>query len=81
MNRIYHLNAKWYDNTIRSAAGILILTNNPSEISVRNILLSLPEDKSKEFSNFMYQKILDIIKTNHPSKYVKMIFAVGRSIQ
>lgn len=73
MNRIYHQNRKSYDNTIRSAAASRLLSNNPTEWDVRNIVLSLPELTSKEVANFLYQRILDIVKTNHPSKYVQML--------
>jgi len=70
MNRIYHQNLKSYETTVRSAAANLILSTSPEERDVKNILLSLPEQKSKEISMFLIERIRDLIKTNHPSSYV-----------
>ena len=66
MNRIYHQNLKSYETTVRSAAANLILSTSPEERDVKNILLSLPEQKSKEISMFLIERIRDLIKTNHP---------------
>nr|XP_039272925.1 microsomal triglyceride transfer protein-like isoform X1 [Styela clava] len=70
MNRIYHQNLKKYDNTIRAAAANRLLSNAPTEMDVKNLILSLPDQTSKELSNFIYQRIFDLIKTNHPSKEI-----------
>ena len=68
MNRIYHQNARQYESTVRSAAANLILSSNPTEVDIQNILLSLPQIKSRELANFILARIMDLIKTNHPSK-------------
>ena len=68
MSRIYHQNKRQYESTVRSAAASLILTSNPSERDVQNILLSLPQLKSKELANFILARIMELIKMNHDSK-------------
>jgi len=68
MNRIYHQNERQYESTVRSAAANMILSSNPTERDVQNIILSLPQIKSRELANFILARIMDLIKTNHPSK-------------
>jgi len=68
MSRIYHQNGKQYETTVRSAAANLLLMSNPSQRQVQDIFLSLPHQKSREISNFVHARILDLIKTNHTSK-------------
>jgi len=70
MNRIYHQNHQNYETTVRSAAANLILSSNPSEVDVRNIILSFPHQKSRELSMFLMERIYDLIKNKHPSSYV-----------
>ena len=68
MNRIFHQNKRKYESTVRSAAANMVLTSNPSMRDVQNILLSLPQLKSRELANFLHARVLDLIKTNHPSR-------------
>ena len=68
MNRIFHQNKRKYESTVRSAAANMILSSNPTDVDVRNIILSLPQLKSRELANFIYARIMDLIGTDHPSK-------------
>lgn len=68
MNQIYHQNYKKYDSTVRSAAVNLVLMAHPAVNDIQNILLSLPYLKSGELANFVMARVLDLIKTNHPSR-------------
>ena len=68
LNRIYHQNNQQYESTVRSAAANMILSSIPSALDVENIVLSLPQLKSRELANFIHARIMDLIKTDHPSK-------------
>ncbi|XP_076825424.1 microsomal triglyceride transfer protein-like [Clavelina lepadiformis] len=68
MSRIFHQNWKKYESTVRSAAANQILMADPSERDVQNLVLSLPELKSRELANFIYARIMDLIKTGHSSR-------------
>nr|CAB3264072.1 microsomal triglyceride transfer protein large subunit-like [Phallusia mammillata] len=79
MSRIFHQNLNKYESTVRSAAANLLLMSKPTEREVQNIFLSLPELKSRELANFIFARVLDLIKTNHPSKEVLLKVLNDRS--
>ncbi|XP_049641226.1 microsomal triglyceride transfer protein large subunit [Suncus etruscus] len=66
LNRIYHQNRKVHEKTVRTAAAAVILSNNPSYMDVKNILLSIGE-LPKEMSKYMLTTIQDILRFEMPS--------------
>lgn len=59
MLRIFHQNEARYDSSVRAAALDVLLKNQPSPQVLRNILLSLTDQSSCEFSTYVYTSLLD----------------------
>ncbi|XP_055970136.1 microsomal triglyceride transfer protein large subunit [Sorex fumeus] len=73
LNRIYHQNRKVHEKTVRTAAATVILSNNPSYMDVKNILLSIGE-LPKEMNKYMLATVQDILRFEMPaSKMVRRV--------
>ncbi|XP_004617690.2 microsomal triglyceride transfer protein large subunit [Sorex araneus] len=66
LNRIYHQNRKVHEKTVRTTAATVILSNNPSYMDVKNILLSIGE-LPKEMNKYMLATVQDILRFEMPS--------------
>uniref|UniRef100_A0A8C4N200 Microsomal triglyceride transfer protein n=2 Tax=Eptatretus burgeri TaxID=7764 RepID=A0A8C4N200_EPTBU len=69
MNRIYHQSNQIYEKTVRVAAAERILTGNPSEAEVRNILLSL-HSLTPEMAKFILARVEDLLRVGHPNSNI-----------
>lgn len=76
LNRIYHQNRKVHEKTVRTTAAAIILTNNPSYMEVKNILLSIGE-LPKEMNKYMLAIIQDIIRFEMPARYDIVHLSLG----
>lgn len=73
LNRIYHQNRKVHEKTVRTTAAAVILSNNPSYMDVKNILLSIGE-LPKEMDKYMLAMVQDILRFDMPaSKMVRRV--------
>ncbi|XP_072857985.2 microsomal triglyceride transfer protein large subunit isoform X1 [Pogona vitticeps] len=70
MNRIYHQNRKVHEKTVRTTAAAIILSNNPSFMEVKNLLLSIGE-LPLEMNKYMLSLVQDILRFEMPAS--KMI--------
>ncbi|CAH2301274.1 microsomal triglyceride transfer large subunit [Pelobates cultripes] len=71
MNRIYHQNYKIHEKTVRTAAASIILSNKPSYMDVKNLLLSIGE-LPMEMNKYMLSIFQDILQFQMPaSKLVR----------
>lgn len=73
LNRIYHQNRKVHEKTVRTTAAAIILSNNPSYMEVKNILLSIGE-LPKEMNKYMLSTVQDILRFEMPaSKMIRRV--------
>ncbi|XP_048365698.1 microsomal triglyceride transfer protein large subunit [Sphaerodactylus townsendi] len=70
MNRIYHQNRKVHEKSVRVTAAAIILSNNPSYMEVKNLLLSIG-DLPPEMNKYMLSLVQDILRFEMPAS--KMI--------
>lgn len=61
---------------MRTTAAAIILTNNPSYMEVKNILLSIGE-LPKEMNKYMLAIIQDIIRFEMPARYDIVHLSLG----
>ncbi|KAM4707940.1 microsomal triglyceride transfer protein large subunit [Discoglossus pictus] len=69
MNRIYHQNYKIHEKTVRTAAADIILSNNPSYMEAKNLLLSIGE-LPLEMSKYMLSVFQDILQFEMPASKI-----------
>lgn len=70
MNRIYHQNRKVHEKTVRTTAAAIILSNNPSFMEVKNLLLSIGE-LPLEMNKYMLSLVQDILHFEMTARYIK----------
>ncbi|XP_015271476.1 PREDICTED: microsomal triglyceride transfer protein large subunit [Gekko japonicus] len=70
LNRIYHQNRKVHEKSIRITAAAIILSSNPSDMEVKNLLLSIG-DLPLEMNKYMLSLVQDILRFEMPAS--KMI--------
>ncbi|XP_060635161.2 microsomal triglyceride transfer protein large subunit [Anolis sagrei] len=66
LNRIYHQNRKVHEKTVRVTAAAIILSNNPSFMEVKNLLLSIGE-LPLEMNKYMLSLVQDILHFEMPA--------------
>ncbi|XP_041032050.1 microsomal triglyceride transfer protein large subunit-like isoform X1 [Carcharodon carcharias] len=74
MNRIFHQSRKPYGVTVQLAALDVILNNHPTEMELKNILLSVGEIESEQ-SKYVAEKLQSILHSDyHPaSKLIRKV--------
>ncbi|XP_051559463.1 microsomal triglyceride transfer protein [Myxocyprinus asiaticus] len=66
LNRIYHQNQRIYEKNVRAAAADVIMSNNPSYMEVKNLLLSIGH-LPHEMNKYMLSKVQDILRFEMPA--------------
>ncbi|XP_077380319.1 microsomal triglyceride transfer protein large subunit [Festucalex cinctus] len=69
VNRIYHQNRRIYEKNVRAAAADVILTSKPSNMEIKNLLLSIGH-LPHEMNKYMLSKVLDILRFHLPASKV-----------
>ncbi|XP_070544381.1 microsomal triglyceride transfer protein large subunit-like [Ptychodera flava] len=64
LNAIYHQNKHNYETAARGNAANLILTKNPTQQEMANLLLSLSDTENLEMTAFLQRKIRDVLHMN-----------------
>lgn len=66
LNRVYHQNRHVYEKNVRSAAADVIMSSNPTEMEVKNLLLSIGH-LPHEMNKYMLSKVQDILRFEMPA--------------